>query len=202
VSAAVDSVGALTAAQPETRARRRASWWSWGAILTLAAAGGLHLLVAAAHVDHSSLVVSFFLAVAAGQIGAAGLLFVLSRPGLRPRAGLLAAGIAGTMALIGLYLVAHRTGLFADILGQSSPVGHQHGGTGHPVETGGLVALDQPVVQPEQPGALDAAVLGAEVLSVVALTALLPRTWRGRTVDALCALGALTWVLWLTGVLA
>jgi hypothetical protein len=36
---------------------------------------------------------------------------------------------------------------------------------------------------------------------VLALTALLPRSWRGRALNALFALGALAWVLWLTGVL-
>ncbi|WP_448625184.1 hypothetical protein [Geodermatophilus sp. URMC 64] len=185
MSAAVDTAGELSAAR--VRARRTTAGWSWTAILAFAASGLLHLLVAARHVDHSTAVLGFFLIVAAGQVGAAGLLFVLTRPGLRPSAGLLTAGIAGTVGLIGLYLVAQRTGLFTDLLGTSSAAAGQHAGHGDPV--------------PAESGARDAAVLGLEVLTVVALSALLPRTWRGRVVDALCALGALTWLLWLTGVL-
>jgi hypothetical protein len=185
VSAAVDTADELSA--PRVRTRRTTARWSWTAILALAGAGGLHLLVAARHVDHSAVVLGFFLVVAAGQIGAAGLLFVFTRPGLRPSAGLLAAGIAGTVGLIGLYVVAQRTGLFTDLLGASSAAAGQHAGHGDPV--------------PAESGVLDAAVLGLEVLTVVGLTALLPRAWRGRVVDALCALGALTWLLWLTGVL-
>jgi hypothetical protein len=201
VSAGVTTADDRSAGRQELRAEHRTSLWSWTAILGLAATGVLHLLAAAGHVDHSTVVVGFFLAVAAGQIGAAGLLFVLSRPGLRLSPGLLGAGIAATVALIGLYLVAARTGVFADLLGQGTGTGH-HAGPGRPVETGdSLVSLDQPVVLPVSPGVLETAVLGLEVLTVVALTALLPRTWRGRVVDALCALGALTWLLWLTGVL-
>jgi hypothetical protein len=35
----------------------------------------------------------------------------------------------------------------------------------------------------------------------VGRTALLPRSWRGRTLDALLGLGALVWLGWLTGAL-
>ena len=41
----------------------------------------------------------------------------------------------------------------------------------------------------------------AELVSVLGLTALLPRSWRARTLDALLALGALAWLGWLSGVL-
>jgi hypothetical protein len=36
---------------------------------------------------------------------------------------------------------------------------------------------------------------------VAALAALLPASWRGRTLDALLVLGGSAWALWLTGVL-
>jgi hypothetical protein len=41
----------------------------------------------------------------------------------------------------------------------------------------------------------------ADLVSVLGLTALLPRSWRARTLDALLALGTLACLGWLTGVL-
>ena len=43
--------------------------------------------------------------------------------------------------------------------------------------------------------------VAVEVLGTMALCALLPGTWRARTVNALFGLGGLAWVLWLTGML-
>ena len=51
------------------------------------------------------------------------------------------------------------------------------------------------------PEAVGTAVVTAELLAVAALAALLPTSWRGRTLDALLVLGGSAWALWLTGVL-
>lgn len=53
----------------------------------------------------------------------------------------------------------------------------------------------------EQPAVLDMAATAAELALIVVLVVLLDRTWRARMVNTLLVLGALAWVLRLTGVL-
>ena len=73
----------------------------------------------------------------------------------------------------------------------------------HTAETVGPVALGlEPVPTREPAGLLGAATVAVEMVTVLALTALLPARWRSRVADALLLVGAATWVLWLTGVLA
>lgn len=183
----------------EFRITSTSLWW-WTAIVTTASAGALHLASAAGAVDSGNLAVGFFLLVALGQFAGAAALFFASRGLLRRTTALLFTGLVATAALIGLYLLVHRTGLLADLAGQggaTAATGH----AGHAVPVSGPVSLGAPVEQQNAFDALGAATLAVETVATLALVALLPRRWRTRAVDALCALGALTWLLWLTGVL-
>jgi hypothetical protein len=45
------------------------------------------------------------------------------------------------------------------------------------------------------------ATVAAELAGVAALTALLPRSWRGWALDGMLALCGIAWVLWFAGVL-
>jgi hypothetical protein len=94
-----------------------------------------------------------------------------------------------------------------------SAAGHAHDGGQGAVEAGhhagASIATDGPVAMGEHPAAgaeapdlLGTATVALELLAMAAMTALLPRAWRSRAVNGLLALGALAWVLWLTGVLA
>jgi hypothetical protein len=183
----------------EFRITSTSLWW-WTAIVTTAAAGALHLAAAAGAVDSGNLAIGFFLLVALGQFGGATGLFLASRGVLRGRTALLFTGIVATAALIGLYLLVHRTGLLADLAGKGD-VTAATGHAGHAAQVPGQVSLDAPVEQQKAFDALGAVTLAVETVTTLALVALLPRRWRTRAVDALCALGALTWLLWLTGVL-
>jgi hypothetical protein len=63
------------------------------------------------------------------------------------------------------------------------------------------VSLGAPAAGPVDDGLLGPATLAVQLVTVVALTALLPARLRSRVVNALCLLGALTWGLWFAGVL-
>jgi hypothetical protein len=125
--------------------------------------------------------------------------------GLRPDVRLLALALLGAVALVGLYVVAHTTDLLATF--QVHDAGAHHGagtveGTPHATETVGPVALGlEPVATREPAGPLGAATVATEMVTVLALTALLPARRRSGVTNALLLLGAATWVLWLTGVL-
>ena len=210
----------MLAPATEDRAGRALSRWLLVGGIGAAAAGGLHVAVAVDHLEAGELAVGFFLLTAAAQLGLAGWLLVSGWTGLRPDLRLVSLALLGTVGLIGLYLVAHTTGLldaFA-VHDSSGHAGGAHGATGHdpgidPVtgvdySTGIAIRSDGPVamsgeVAPARhaPGILGPVTVAAEVLLIAALSALLPTAWRRRTVNALVGLGGLAWVLWFTGVL-
>jgi hypothetical protein len=195
--------------------------WRWTAALAVATAGGLHVAAAADHVGMGQLVVGFFLLTALAQLGTAAWIVVSTWAGTRANPALVTLVLAGTVALIGLYVVAHTTGLLAAFGITEAAGAHSHAGThgaetmtrfdpvtgvdftqGLSVDSGGAVAMDGNVSSAgHAPGLLGTTTLAAELLAVAGLTALLPRTWRGRAVNALFALGGLAWLLWFTGVL-
>jgi hypothetical protein len=182
--------------------------WRWVAAAGALGAAGAHVVAAVGHLPAGDLVVGFFLVSAFAQLGLGTWLLLdpwLGRElGTRP----LVAALAGTVLLVCLYLVVHTTDLLAGIAGSDGggAAGHGAGADGHAAGaatgTGGPVALAARArTQPEPPGLLGTATVALELLSVLGLAALLPRSWRGRSLDALLVLGALAWVAWLTGVL-
>ena len=187
--------------------------WQWAAALAAAAAGGLHLAAAIDHRESGQLVVGLFLLAAVVQCGGGWLLAVSALRGQRPGRWALATALAGTVALVVLFVVAHTTDLLAGLTGHEAggAAGHgDHGGTGqagaepqgHSVAVEGPVALSaEPEHVADPPGLLGTATVTVELLCALGLTALLPRTWRGWALDVQLALGALGWVLWLTGIL-
>lgn len=192
--AATDASAGLPAAAP--------SPWRWAAALGALGAGALHVAAAVEHLSTDDLVVGFFLLTALAQFGAGVWLLLGSWLGIRPGAGPLVVVLAGSVLLVCLYLVAHTTDLLAGLTAHEA----DHGAAGHhagaAVEAAGPVALgDRTPADPEPPGLLGTATVALELLSVLAVTALLPRDRRARTLDALLVLGAVVWVAWLTGVL-
>jgi hypothetical protein len=175
--------------------------WLGACALAAVAAGGLHVAAAAQHLDHGSLVVGFFLLVTAAQVGGGAWLALQAWLRLRPDPRLLLLGVVGTVALIGLFVVAHTTDL---LLGY---VSHPPAHSGHTaVHTGPFAAglsTRNDTLEPvrEAPGVLGTLTVVLEVAVVMALTALLPRRWGGMVCNGLLALGGLGWVLWLTGFL-
>ena len=190
--------------------------WCTVAAVGAAGAGVLHVAAAVGHREAGQLAVGLFLLTALAQCGGAWLLAVSALQARRPGAWSLAAALAGTLALVVLYVLAHTTDLLAGLTGSPAGAGHHagaesggHGGTadpaapqGHSVAADGPVALsDEPEPVAHPPGPLGTATVALELLCAVGLTALLPRTWRGWALDVQLSLGALGWVLWLTGVL-
>jgi hypothetical protein len=174
----------------------------WAAGLGALGAGALHVAAAVEHASAGDLVVGFFLLTTFAQLGIGLWLLQGSWLGAGPGPGPLAIALAGTVLLVCLYLVVHTTDLLAGLTGHEGG----HGAAGHhagaAVEADGPVALgDRAPADPEPPDLLGTATVALELLSVLALTALLPGPWRGRALNALLALGALAWVAWLTGVL-
>ena len=210
------------AVAPATEARpgRALARWLQAGGLGAGAAGGLHVAVAVDHLAAGELAVGFFLLTAAAQLGLAGWLLVSSWTGLRPDLRLVSLALLGTVALIGLYVVAHTTGLL-DAFAVHDATGEHgaHAGSNHdpgidPItgvdystgianKAGGAVAMSGELAPVRHaPGMLGTVTVAAEVLLVAALAALLPTAWRRRAVNGLVALGGLAWVLWFTGVLA
>jgi hypothetical protein len=192
----------LSPAGAPARRPAASSPWRWAAALGTLGAGALHVAAVVEHLSTGDLVVGFFLLTALAQLGAGLWLLLGSWLGIRPGTGPLTAALAGTVLLVCLYLVAHTTDLLAGLTAH----GAGHGATGHhagaSVEAEGPVALgDQASTVAEPPGLLGTATVALELLSVLAVTALLPRAWRARTLDSLLVLGAVVWVAWLTGVL-
>lgn len=205
----------------EARAGRALAGWLLVGGLGAGAAGGLHVAVAVDHLESGELAVGFFLLTAAAQLGLAGWLLVSSLTRLRPDLRLVSLALLGTVGLIGLYIVAHTTGLL-DAFAVHDSAGHSggaHGAANHdpgidPItgvdystgianRPGGPVAMFGDVAPARHaPGILGPVTVAAEALLIAALSALLPATWRRRTVNALLGLGGLLWVLWFTGVLA
>ena len=170
--------------------------WSAAVLSTLGAAL-LHVVAAVQHADHSELVSGFFVVVALAQLGGGALLVVTARGLVHERTAVLLAGIVATTGLMVLYLVAHGTDLLSGLTGHGAAGGH----TGHAIEVDGPVSLGAPAAGPVDDGLLGPATLAVQLVTVIALTALLPARLRSRVVNALCLLGALTWGLWFAGVL-
>jgi hypothetical protein len=193
-----------TAELPDSPSRGRRIW-RWVAASSAVAAGGLHIAAAAQHVGTHDLVVGFFLLVAFVQLGLGAWIVVSSWAGTQPDVRLVTLALMGTVALVGLYVVAHTTDLLAAFQVHDATGGH--GGTtgapqGHATETVGPVALGlEPVVAREPVTLLGTATVAVEMVTVLALTALLPGRWKSGAANALLLLGAATWVLWLVGVL-
>jgi hypothetical protein len=212
----------MTPAAPSSAPpRRRASRWQLVAALATAVAGGLHVAAAVDHLESGELAVGFFLLTALAQVGLAAWLLLTAWAGRRPSRELVAFGLLGTVGLMGLYVVAHTTSLLdAFAVHDIAAGGHEHDvpgretvavdpitgvrfADGMPIASDGPVAMDGPAVEPagHGPEGLGTATVVVQMLAMTALTALLPRSWRGRATNALLALGGLAWVLWLTGVL-
>ena len=136
------------------------------ALLSLWAALG-HLLVMPAHFREWWAYGLFFLGAAIAQTGWA--VFVL----LRPAPWLLLAGIAGNLAIVGMYILSRTNG---------PPLGPHAG-------------------RPEAAGALDLACTAAELGVIAASLALLPPALARRTGTALALAGSALWAARLTGML-
>jgi hypothetical protein len=191
------------ATSPSSAIRR----WCSVAAVGAAGAGVLHVAAAVEHREAGQLVVGLFLVATLAQVGGAWLLAVSALQARRPGAGAVTAALAGTLALVVLYVVAHTTDLLAGLIAHDAGTTHDGGhgaghGAGASIATEGAVALDdRSTAGGEAPGLLATATVALELLCALGLTALLPRTWRGWALDAMLALGALGWALWLTGVL-
>ncbi|MGY1722107.1 hypothetical protein [Blastococcus sp. SYSU DS0533] len=211
---------AVISAPRRGHGRRVARWLRAGA-LGAGVAGGLHLVAAVDHLEAGELAVGFFLLTGLAQLGLAAWLLLSSWTDFRPGPRLVTLALAGTVGLIGLYLVAHTTSLLdAYAVHDASAAGHGgHGSAAHlpgfdpvtgvdlsqgvAVRGPGPVAMEGEVSAARHaPGILGQAAVAAELLLLSALAALQPATWRRRTVDAVLVLGCLAWVLWFTGVLA
>jgi hypothetical protein len=158
-------------------------------------------MAAVDHLGAGDLVVGFFLATALAQLGAAAWLALGAGPARDPL--FLGAVLVGTAGLLLLYVVGHATDLLDPLTGHDHAA-HGAAATDHAAHTTvtGPVALGlEPVSTPEAP-VLGTLTAGAECLVLVAVSALLPAVARRRVLDGLLALGALVWLLWLTGVLA
>ncbi|HEY4605345.1 MAG TPA: hypothetical protein VIH08_13520, partial [Blastococcus sp.] len=163
--------------------------WRWVAAVSAAVAGGLHIAAAVEHLG-TPLAVAFFLVVALLQLGLGAWVAVSTWAEVGPDVRLLTLALAGTVALVGLYLVAHTTDLLAAFhVDRASGAGH-HGTTrapqGHSTETSGPVALGtEPVAGRESVGLLGIAAVTLEMASVLAFVALLPGRWRDHAANAL-----------------
>ncbi|WP_138759040.1 hypothetical protein [Modestobacter altitudinis] len=182
-----------------------AARWRWVAATALLAAGGLHVAVTAEHLAAHDLVVGLALSSAYAQLGLGLWLLVGPWLGSTPGTAPLVVALAGTVLLICLYLVVHLTDLLAGITapgaGGGTAADHPHS-PGAPIDVEGPVALGgRAPSRPAPADLLGTVMVAAELVSVVGLTALLPRSWRGRALDALLAVGVLVWLGWLTGAL-
>jgi hypothetical protein len=191
----------VSAVAAATVPARVAAPWRWVTVAGLLGAGGLHVAVTAEHLAANDLLVGVSLAGAYAQLGLGLWLLVGPWLGSAPGTAPLVVALAGSVLLVCLYLVLHMTGLLAGITAPQTAAGHDHA-AGAAVDVGGPVALDARAPARREPTDLLGTVLvTAELVSVVGLTALLPRSWRGRTLDALLGLGVLAWLGWLTGAL-
>ncbi|SHN63288.1 hypothetical protein SAMN05660350_01139 [Geodermatophilus obscurus] len=203
------------------RSRRHTASWQLAAALGLATAGGLHVAAAVDHLSAGSLAVGFFLLTALAQAGLAASLVLGAWAGTRAGRLLVATAMLGTVGLLTLYVVAHGTGLLDSFaVHDAAAAGHLHDvpgretvavdpvtgvefAQGMPLGASGPVAMDglPGSTGGHGPEAVGTAVVAAELLTVAALAALLPASWRGRALNALLVLGGSAWALWLTGVL-
>ena len=211
-----------TASAPGTGPDKVLARWLRLGALGAAAAGGLHVAVAADHVGAGEVAIGFFLLTAAAQLGLAVWLLLTSWTGAAPDLRLVALALLGTVVLVGLYVVSYTTGLLDAFAVPAGSAGHDaglHAGSAHDpgidpitgvdystgiaIQTEGPVAMAGDIAPARHaPGALGLATVAAEGLLIAVLAALQPATWRRRTINGLLALGGLAWALWFTGVLA
>ncbi len=183
----VDAAAAPAASAFPLEPRPLSRRWAHAAVVTLAAAGALHLVAAADHRSGPDPVVAFFLAVALAQLGTAVWLAVEARTRHRPGSLPVLLATVATVGLLLLYLAAHTTDLLTGVVGGS--VEPLDGGHTHPTTATGV----------ESAGWLGSATVAVEVVLLLALMALLPSRARRLAADGLLALGALVWALWLFG---
>ena len=169
VSAPGDRVRAAPAVAPAGAAPRHLAPSRRAATTTAAAlslvAAWVHLAYAASHLRQWWAYGAFFVAAGAGQALFAPLVM------RRPRPWVLLTGIAGNVAIIGMYVLSRTAG---------PPLGpHAH--------------------VPEPAGAIDLATTAAEVALVGVLLTMLGRRSRRIVANALLAAGALLWALRLGG---
>lgn len=142
--------------------------WADAAALGMVVAGGGHLLAALAHIGHDVRFTIFFLAV--------GLVQICLGPGLRhrrPRPATIWLALAGTAALLLLYLVSRTV----------------------------VLELGPHSDRPEDPDPVGTVVVLAELVTVGALPGLLaPRSSR-LALNLLLSLGVVVWLAWFGGVL-
>ena len=138
----------------------------YAALLSLAAAWG-HLVVLPEHLREWWAYGAFFLAAAIAQAGFAALVV------LRPTRGLLLTGIAGNLAIVGMYILSRTNGV---------PLGPHTG-------------------RPEAAASLDLAVTAAELGVIVASLALLPPLAARRAGTVLVVAGSALWGARFTGLL-
>jgi hypothetical protein len=185
--------------------RRAATSWRWVAAAGVLGAGALHVAAAVEHRSAGDLVAGFFVVSAAAQLGLGAWLAFGTVHGRSPGNGVLAAALSGTVLLVCLYLVVHTTDLLAGVTGHEAggAAGHATGhGAGAAVEVAGPVALGaRAPAEAEPPDLLGTGTVAVELLSVLGLAALLPRSWRVRMLDGVLVLGAVAWTAWLTGLL-
>ena len=125
----------------------------------------IHFVYMRSHFDEWWAYGAFFLAAGTGQALFAPLLL------RRPATWVVAAGIAGNLAIVGMYVLTRTSG---------PPLGpHAHA--------------------PERVGVADLAATATEIVLVGVLVTLLGPTARRRVTDLLLAGGVLLWVLRLTG---
>lgn len=174
---------AAMAARPAATVRRRRTALVDAALCLSLAAGLAHLVGTPEHLDTWPISGVFFGVLGLVQSGYAWLLF-------RGRRGtaLLTAGVAGTAAVIVLYVVSRTAGL------PFAPPVAAHGARFSPGRS--IVPGALPPV-----GAFDLLTLAAELGLVVCLVALLPARPRARAVGGLMWTGAALWGLALLGVL-
>lgn len=142
------------------------TWWPAAAALGVTLAGAGHVLAALDHFADDVRFAAFFLAVGAVQL--------IVGPGMRGRRpAVVATVLAGTVALLLLYLVSRTIALD---LGPHSD-------------------------RPQSPDLLGTVVVVCEVLAVAALPALLPPRARRIAVNAVLAVGATVWSAWFAGLI-
>ena len=151
---------------PGTRRRAgAAAALSLAAALLSLAVAWVHLAYAAPHLRQWWAYGAFFLATGAGQALFAPLLL------RRPRAWVLAVGVAGNVAIIGMYVLTRTAG---------PPLGpHAH--------------------VPEPAGPIDLATTAGEIVLVGVLLSLLEPRARRRVLDVLVAAAVVLWAMRLTG---
>ena len=123
-----------------------------------------------------------------------------------PSTAWVAGVIAGTVALVALYVVVHSSDLLVGLTGNPAPSGAAGTSIRPPSRPPGRDhRADSPSGSPRTAGQpvslLGTITVAIELVAIAAFAALLPATWRRRTTNGLLLLSGLAWALWLTGVL-